>query len=219
MRVENSTPPGRVWDLPTRIFHWTLAALVVFSVTSVKFGGLWLEWHMRSGYAILTLLAFRVLWGFAGSRTARFGDFVRGPRAVLAALRGRSDQHDGHSAAGGWSVLAMLAVLLAQAATGLFANDGSFMEGPLARFVSGASSDFASTIHRYGEWALYTMVGLHLAAIAYYGAVRRKPLVRAMVTGDRSGIRAPTEDDTLTRLRALLLAALASGLVGYVVTL
>jgi cytochrome b len=217
--VEASARQGRVWDLPTRIFHWTLATLVVCSVVSAKLGGLWLEWHMRSGYAILSLLAFRLLWGFAGSRTARFAGFVRGPRAVMNALRGGGDLHDGHSAAGGWSVLAMLAVLLAQATTGLFANDGSFMEGPLARLVAGASSDLASTVHRYGEWALYALVGLHLAAIAYYGSVQRKPLVRAMVTGDRPGVRAPTEDDALTRLRALLLAALASGLVGYVVTL
>jgi cytochrome b len=223
VQVDSSSAPeraGRVWDLPTRLFHWTLALLVAFSLVSIQLGGFWKDWHMRSGYAILALVVFRLLWGFAGSRTARFASFVRGPRAVLAYLRGRaSHAGDGHNPAGGWSVLALLAVLGVQAVTGLFSNDGSFSEGPLARLVSGETSDLFATVHRYGEWAIYAVVGLHLAAIAWYAAVRREPLVRAMVTGRRPGNVVATEDDAMTRLRALLLAALAAALVGWVVTL
>jgi cytochrome b len=210
---------GRLWDLPTRLFHWALVVLVSFSLVSIQLGGFWKDWHMRSGYAILALVVFRLLWGFAGSRTARFATFVRGPRAVLAYFGGRQDHPAGHNPAGGWSVLALLAVLGVQAATGLFSNDGSFSEGPLARLIAGETSDLFATVHRYGEWAIYGVIGLHLAAIAWYGAIRREPLVRAMVTGDRADIDTPTEDDMLTRLRALLLAALAAALVGWVVTL
>jgi cytochrome b len=211
---------ARVWDLPLRLFHWTLAALVTFSLVSIQLGGFWKDWHMRSGYAILALLTFRTLWGFAGSRTARFASFVRRPRAVAAYVRGglRSPP-DGHNPLAGWSVLAMLGVLLLQAASGLFSNDGSYTEGPLAHLVSNALSDRLSTLHHYGEWAIYALIGLHLAAIGYYSVVRREPLVRAMVTGDRPGGVAPVRDDVPLRLRALLLALLAALLVGWIVLL
>jgi len=210
----------RVWDLPTRLFHWALALLVCFSVVTVKLGGLWLEWHMRSGYVILALVLFRVLWGFAGSRYALFSNFVRAPGGVLEYLRSGPAPAAGHNPLGALSVLALLAVLLTQASTGLFANDGSFTEGPLARLVSSVTGERLSTIHRYGEWALYAMVGLHFGAIAYYSTVRKVRLVGPMITGDHPGVDAPPADDGIAmRLRALLLAALASGLVGYVVTL
>jgi cytochrome b len=211
---------GNVWDLPLRIFHWVLAALVAFSLVSIQLGGFWKEWHMRSGYAILTLLVFRLLWGFAGSRTARFASFVRGPRTVAAYLRsGLGAPPTGHNPLGGWSVLAMLGVLLLQASSGLFANDASYTEGPLAHLVSTTTSDRLSTLHRYGEWVIITLVGLHLAAIGYYSAVRREPLVRAMLTGERPGSFAPVCDDLWLRLRALLLALLAALLVGWIVFL
>jgi cytochrome b len=211
---------SRIWDLPTRLFHWTLATLVVCSVVTAKVGGLWLDWHMRSGYAILALVVFRILWGFAGSHYARFSTFVRAPHVVLHYLQGRHEHVAGHSPLGALSVLALLAVLLVQASTGLFANDGSFTEGPLARLVSGATSDRLSTVHRYGEWALYALVGLHLAAIAYYSVVRRHRLVGPMVTGLRPGsVTISAEDGLQLRLRALLLAALSAGLVGTLVTL
>ena len=211
----------RVWDLPTRLFHWSLAALVTFSIVTAKLGGLWLDWHMRSGYAILALLVFRLLWGVAGSRNARLVHFVRGPRIVLAYLQGRHP-HDGagHNPLGALSVVAILAVLLAQAATGLFANDGSFTEGPLARLVTSASSDLLSTLHRWGELALYAMIGLHVAAVLYYLFVRRENLIGPMITGDRLGIDAkPAFDGPALWLRAAVLLAAAAGLTGYVVLL
>ena len=82
----------RVWDLPTRLFHWSLAGLMVVSVATAKIGGAATEWHFRSGYAVLALLVFRLLWGVAGDRYARFAAFVRGPRKVLAYLRGAVDR-------------------------------------------------------------------------------------------------------------------------------
>ena len=210
----------RVWDLPTRLFHWALVVLVSFSVVTVKLGGLWMDWHMRSGYAILALVLFRFVWGFAGNRYARFSTFVRPPAVIVGYLRGQVDHGAGHSPLGALSVLAMLVVLLTQASTGLFANDGSFTEGPLARLVSSALGERLSTVHRWGEWAIYGLVGLHLAAVAYYSAFRSLGLVRPMITGVRPGSGAPAgEDDVALRVRALALAALAAGAVAGIVNL
>jgi cytochrome b len=211
----------RVWDLPTRLFHWSLVALVTFSIVTAKLGGLWLDWHMRSGYAILALLVFRLLWGVAGSRHARLVHFVRGPRIVLAYLRGRHP-HDGagHNPLGAVSVVAILGVLLAQAATGLFTNDGSFTEGPLAKLVGAATGERLSTVHRWGELAVYALIGVHLAAVLFYLAVKRDNLVGPMITGDRRGIDAhPARDDAALWLRAAVMLTLAAGLTSYVVLL
>jgi cytochrome b len=214
------TPPVRIWDLPTRLFHWSLVLLVVFSVTTAKIGGNWINWHLRSGYAVLTLIVFRLLWGFAGSRYALFAQFVRGPRATLAYLRGVGPVSAGHNPLGAWSVLAMLTALLVQAVTGLFANDEIATEGPLSKLVSGATASWMTRIHSFNEKLIYALVALHVAAIAYYFFVKRENLVGPMLTGDKRAIDAePAQDDARVRARAALLALLAASLVGYVVTL
>jgi cytochrome b len=210
----------RIWDLPTRLFHWALAVLVAFSIVTVKLGGFWMDWHMRSGYAILALVLFRLLWGCAGNRYARFAHFVRPPAVILGYLRGRVAHGAGHSPLGALSVLAMLGALLLQASTGLFANDGNFTEGPLARLVSSALGERLSTVHRWGEWTLYALLGLHLAAVAYYSAFRDSGLVRPMITGKRPGTDVPAgEDGASLRLRGLVLAAIAAGAVAWIVNL
>jgi cytochrome b len=213
-------PPVRIWDLPTRLFHWSLVLLVVFSVMTAKIGGNWMDWHLRSGYAVLTLILFRLLWGFAGSRYALFAQFVRGPRAVLAYLRSAGAAYAGHNPLGAWSVLTMLASLLVQAVTGLFANDEIATEGPLSKLVSGATVSWMTRIHSFNEKVIYALVALHVAAIAYYFFAKRENLVGPMLTGNKRGIAAePAQDDAFVRARAALLALLAAGLVGYVVTL
>jgi len=214
-----SPAPTRVWDLPTRLFHWTLTALIVFSFTTAKIGGLWMDWHMRSGYAVLTLVLFRLLWGFAGSHYARFATFVRGPRKVLAYLTGRLDDTAGHNPLGALSVLALLAALLLQAGSGLFANDEIFTEGPLAKLVSGSTSSLLTSIHHRGEFVLYALVGLHLAAVVFYAVFKRQNLVSAMVRGDRVVDAQPARDDLALRVRALVLFGLCAGLTWYLVTL
>lgn len=222
MRDNRTASEGetRVWDLPTRLFHWTLVVLIVGSIVTVKVGGLWMDWHMRSGYAILALVLFRFVWGFLGNRYARFSTFVRPPAVIVGYLRGQVAHGAGHSPLGALSVLAMLGVLLTQASTGLFANDGSFTEGPLARLVSSTLGERLSTVHRWGEWAIYGLVGLHLAAVAYYSVFRSLGLVRPMITGVRPGADAPAgEDDGALRLRAMALAALAAGAVAGIVSL
>jgi cytochrome b len=216
--------PVRIWDLPTRLFHWSLALLAVFSVTTAKIGGNWMDWHLRSGYAVLTLIVFRLLWGFAGSRYALFAGFVRGPRAVLDYLRRASaahhERHAGHSPLGAWSVVALLAALLAQAGTGLFATDEIATEGPLSKLVSGATAASMTRIHLIIEKVIYALVALHVLAIGFYYFVRRDDLVGPMITGVKRDLAAePAQDDWTVRLRAAILALLAAGVVGYVVNL
>ena len=186
----SSAPPRiRVWDLPTRIFHWTLAALVVFSFTTGKIGGSWLDWHMKSGYAILALLIFRLAWGVAGSATSRFSSFVRGPAAFIAYARDVAARRHratiGHNPMGGWMVLFMLAILLAQAASGLFADDEIATQGPLAVKVSNTVVERMSTFHYYNGWAVAAVVGLHVLAISFYGWVLKDNRVGPMWSGWR----------------------------------
>ena len=212
-----------VWDLPVRLFHWALAALVVFSYTTGKVGGGWMEWHLRSGYAILALIAFRIAWGFAGSDTARFSAFVRAPRAAVEYLRARlGGRHPtvlGHNPLGGWAVVAMLAVLLLQAVTGLFADDEIATQGPLAAKVSNALVSRMSWIHSWNEWAIVALVALHVAAIAFYRFAWGVRLVPPMIHG-----RMEVEDTIgAPRVRhpalALVLFALACAAVYYLVVI
>ncbi|HUL95130.1 MAG TPA: cytochrome b/b6 domain-containing protein [Usitatibacter sp.] len=180
-------PTGRGWDLPTRLFHWALALLVVFSFATGEVGGSWLPWHMRSGYAILTLLLFRLAWGFAGSREARFTSFVRGPRAALdharALARGNRTLAPGHNPLGGWMVVVLLALAAFQAGTGLFSNDESSHEGPLAAKVSGAVVDRMSALHSWNAWLIAAAVGVHVAAVSVYQWRWRMDVIGPMVSG------------------------------------
>lgn len=179
-----------------------------------------IEWHFRIGYAVMALLLFRILWGFAGPRYARFASFTPSPSAVLAHLRKPHAPQAGHSPVGALSVYAMLLALLAQALLGLFANDGSFSEGPWARFVAGATSDLLTRLHKWNQWLIAGLVGLHLAAIVYYLLRKHDNLVPPMVHGRRRGVIAePTHDDARTRLGALVFLALSAGLVAYLVKL
>lgn len=184
----------RVWDLPTRLFHWLLLALVVFSVVTGQFdsvlGAATLEWHKRSGLAILGLLLFRLAWGFAGGTHARFASFLRGPAAVAAYARafarGEAPESAGHNPLGGWSVVAMLAALAVQAGTGLFLVQEDYgFEGPLARHVSGATASRLNAIHEANFWVIAALVALHVAAVLYYTIAKRQDLVGAMLSGHK----------------------------------
>ena len=209
----------RIWDLPTRLFHWSLAVLVVFSIVTAHVGGAWIDWHFRSGYAVLALIAFRIAWGFVGGRHARFASFLRGPSAIAAALRGEPAPHAGHNPLGGLSVIAMLALVGAQAVGGLFANDDIASEGPLVRLVSKATSDSITTLHRINEKLIIALVVLHVAAIFFYLWRKRTNLVRPMITGDKSDVdpAQATPDDAALRVRAALLLALSAAAVWWLV--
>ena len=179
------------WDLPVRIFHWLLVLLVIWQIVTVSIGGNAMQLHARGGYAILALVLFRVLWGFLGGAHARFRDFVRGPAAVMRYARslwaGPHEPPPGHNPLGGWSVLAMLASLLVQATSGLFANDDVMMEGPLAKHVSNRASDIATAIHDVNAAVLLTLIALHIAAVLFYLFAKKENLIAPMISGRKLG--------------------------------
>jgi cytochrome b len=216
--------PVRVWDLPTRIFHWALVAAVVALAATAYLPGFWIVWHSRLGYAVLALLLFRLVWGFAGGRWSRFANFVYAPRSVLNYFRGKAhpDHLVGHNPLGAASVFAMLAVLLAQAASGLFTDDEISFTGPLNRFVSSANGLAATWYHKQvGQWLLVALIALHIAAILYYLLRKKENLVKPMIVGDKLLERAvaPSRDDARSRLAALLLFGICAGLVYLLVNL
>ncbi len=224
--MNDELTPVRVWDLPTRVFHWLLALCVVTSVVSAKIGGNALVWHFRSGYVVFTLLAFRALWGLAGGHWSRFGNFAYAPATLLRYLCGRShanEHHEvGHNPLGALSVFGFLALLAAQVGTGLFADDEIASSGPLIKFVSGATSLTLTRWHKgFGQWLIFALVMLHVGAILYYELKKRRGLVRAMLTGDKH-LTAPAPasvDNARSRGVALLLLAACAGGVAWIVGL
>lgn len=213
----------RIWDLPTRLFHWTLAAATIALVVTAKLGGNAMLWHERLGYALLALLVFRLLWGVLGGRWSRFASFVPTPGRLRRYLGGQGQERDaaGHSPLGALSVLALLLVLALQVASGLASDDEIAFTGPLVRFLSGEWVGRATWYHAdVGQYVLYALVGLHVLAVAFYALVRRRAIVRAMLTGDKqlpaSASVPPSRDDMATRLLALVLLALAAALAWWV---
>jgi cytochrome b len=220
-----ATASVRVWDLPTRLFHWALALAVVGSVASAKIGGAAMVWHFRLGYLVFGLLVFRLLWGFIGGRWSRFASFLYSPGVTLRYLRGRATPQDrldvGHSPLGALSVFAVLAVLAVQVATGLVGDDEIASVGPLNRYVANATGLAATAWHKtWGQWAILGLVALHVAAVALY-AWRGRNLVAPMLHGDKTlPAGTPASDDALAmRLRALVLALASAVAVWAVVRL
>ncbi|MCB1979456.1 MAG: cytochrome b/b6 domain-containing protein [Burkholderiaceae bacterium] len=206
----------RIWDLPTRIFHWLLAALVVGSVVTANIGGNAMAWHMRIGMVILSLLLFRAVWGLVGGHWSRFSSFVASPATVWQYARGRVAEPAGHSPMGALSVLALLIALALQAGAGLFSDDEIAFSGPFTALISSQRVSQATWYHtEVGPWIVIALVLLHLVAIGYYTLVRRKTLLRPMVLGDKlldASVPA-SRDDARSRLLALALWAACGGVV------
>lgn len=206
----------RIWDLPTRLFHWLLALCVIGLVTSAQLG--YMEWHFRLGYAVLTLLLFRLFWGLFGGRWSRFVAFIYSPLSLWRYLRGQGDPSHavGHTPTGALSVFALLFFLLAQVGTGLFSDDEISASGPLTRLASGDLVSLASWYHReVGKRVLIVLVILHILAILYYLWRKRQNLVRPMLTGDKVLAQpAPaSRDDARSRLLAAALLLLSAAAV------
>jgi cytochrome b len=216
----------RVWDLPTRLFHWVLVACVVGSFISAKIGGNAMAWHLRFGYAVLSLLAFRLLWGFVGGRWSRFASFLYSPATLLRYLRRqvRSGEHleVGHTPLGSASVFALLLFLAAQVSSGLFADDEIATTGPLNRFVSNATASWLTGYHhKVGQRVLVALVLLHVAAIVTYRLRRRLDLVGPMISGDKLlPADVPASDDSASmRALAVVLMTACVAIVAWLVTI
>jgi cytochrome b len=216
----------RVWDLPTRLFHWLLAAAVISQVITGTIGGAAMTWHFRGGYCVFTLIVFRIVWGLVGGHWSRFANFLYGPSSVLRYVRGQPLSgdlfHVGHNPLGSASVFAMLAMLAIQVATGLVADDEITNVGPLNRYVSTAFGLSMTAWHKGPGIALIlALVILHVAAIVFYTWRKGHDLVRPMVGGDKLLVGAvpASADDRLTRVRALAIALACAALVAAVVKL
>ena len=209
----------RIWDLPTRLFHWALAVCVVSLVVTAKMNAM--DWHFRLGYCVLALLVFRIVWGLVGGYWSRFKSFLFTPGQFARHLSGKEEHSAGHSPLGALSVFALLLALVVQVATGLTSDDEISVSGPLTRFVSGDLVSTATWWHaKIGQYLLYVLVGLHVLAIVVY-ALRGKKLVGSMVTGDKQlpATTRPSRDSAATRITALILLGASGGLAWWVSTL
>lgn len=199
-----------VWDLPTRLFHWSLVILVVAAFVTAKIGGNAMVWHGRLGLAIIGLLVFRIIWGFLGSTYARFFQFVRGPGAIFSYLGGQW-QGLGHNPLGALSVLALLGILTIQAATGLFANDDIAFEGYLVPLIGSEASSEITGIHHLIEKILMALVALHVGTIVFYARVKKHNLVKPMLSGWAEG--SPEQSARGGGIVALIVAVLIAATV------
>lgn len=198
--VSNKTksPPAKqnkVWDAPTRIFHWSIVCLIAVSWFSADQGHM--QTHLWSGLAVFALLVFRILWGFVGSTTAQFANFIRMPGEVLgylaALFRRETPLYAGHNPAGGLMVVVMLTALLFQVITGLFANDGGQFHGPFGLQISAELSDTISRLHGLFFNGLIFLIWMHLVAIFFYFFVKNENLIIAMLTGKKRSEDLPAD--------------------------
>ncbi len=199
----------RLWDLPTRIFHWALVLCIVAAFVSGQLGGNLIDVHGKIGIAILGLIAFRLVWGLLGSTYARFAQFFPTPGKIKAYLRG--EWHgEGHNPLGALSVFGLLGVVGLQAGTGLFSNDDIAFVGPLFDLVSKDLSNVLTGIHHLVSKVLIALVVLHLAAIGFYGRVKKQKLILPMITGWKEGKGESARGGGLAALVVALLIAAAA---------
>lgn len=208
----------RVWDLPTRVFHWSLVLCFVGLVATGEVGGLAMPWHFRLGYSVLSLLLFRLVWGFVGGRWSRFSSFVVGPSAILRYAQGQGTprQSVGHNPLGSLSVVALLVFALLQVTAGLFSDDEIATSGPLAKLASSSWVTYATYYHtKIGKIILIVLVQLHIAAMVFYRLARKEDLVTPMLKGDKDLADSfeSARDDARSRGLALLVLALCVSLV------
>lgn len=211
----------RVWDLPVRLVHWSIVVLLAALLVTGLVGDEWLIWHMRFGQAMLALVVFRVLWGFVGSRNARFSAFLRGPGEIVRYVRsftGRHERHATHNPLGGWMVVLLLVALLVQAAAGLFTNDDVLYGGPLSERVTKDTSDAISVFHRRFWWVVATLSAVHIVAVLAYLGLWKDNLIVPMLTGYKAlpeGAGTP-EDAAASTVKATALLVACGLAVWYV---
>ena len=220
----------RVWDLPIRLFHWLLVVCITGSFVTINLGDEFIQWHAYFGYSILTLLIFRIIWGFVGSTHARFTSFLPTKKAIVDYLSGRSPRVLGHNPIGAISVFALIFVLCVQVFTGLFVDDEVSFQGPLAKYVSDSISSFLSEIHEGNQVVILTLIVIHVAAIIFYKKFKGEDLIKPMIGGDKeidpseeakylpADLGRASKDGVLQRSFALVLLSVIAVVVGYLIT-
>lgn len=205
----------RVWDWPVRLCHWSIVLLVSAQWITIEFMDDAIEWHAWFGYVLLGIIVFRIIWGFIGTRYAKFGEFIASPKTCYQYLRdsaqGSAKVYTGHNPLGGWMALLLLLLILAQAITGLFMTDDIFFSAPYYDAIDSDLQSLMSTIHHQAFTALQIAILLHVLAALVYVVFKKQPLIRALLTGKK-----PTDDpenDGKYWVKALLLALVVAGLV------
>jgi len=187
-----------IWDIPTRLFHWLLVISIVAQYATAKWLDNAVQWHFYIGYFALFLVTFRILWGFVGTRYARFSQFVTGPKSVLVYLKSLFNKHappsEGHNPLGGWFVVVMLILVSVQAVSGLFMTDDIFLDGPYRHLATEAFTDIMSSIHHIAFDILLYVICLHISAIVFYALYKKQRLVPAMVHGRKDVVEVTSEN-------------------------
>jgi len=209
----------KVWDLPIRLFHWGLVAAIATSWASMKLENM--EVHVISGACVLGLLIFRVLWGIWGASTAQFHRFIPSPLTLIAYLKNTAAEDlgkIGHSPLAALSVIAMLVAIAFQTLTGLVSDDDVYTTGPLIEYVESEFSEWATGMHSTNSDILLGLMGLHIAAILFYKFVKKRRLIKPMITGtsdehvSEEGVSNPLVERSVV---VFLLTAAISGAISY----
>jgi len=220
----------RVWDLPIRLCHWLLVVFITASFVTINLGDEFTQWHAYFGYSILTLLVFRVIWGFVGSTHARFASFFPSKKAIFDYLSGSSPRVLGHNPIGAISIVVLLLVLSIQVVTGLFIDDEVSFQGPLAKYVSSSVSSLLSGIHEGNQVVILMLIAIHIAAIIFYKKFKREDLIKPMISGDKeidpseeakyllADLGRASKDGGLQRTFALMLLSLIAITVGFLIS-
>lgn len=213
-----TTHTVRIWDLPTRLFHWALLVCVVGLLITGNVGGTWMNWHFRFGYCVMTLLLFRIVWGLVGGKWSRFASFIYSPKSLLDYLSGKAkpEHAAGHSPLGALSVFGLLAFLALQVGTGLISDDEITNAGPLTRFVKNATVSLATWWHKeVGNKVIVAMVVLHIVAILIYLFKKKQNLILPMIQGDKQMVQAveSSKDTTGSRVAALIVLMVCGAFV------
>lgn len=212
-----------IWDIFIRVYHWLLVASIGFAWWTIEQGGDWMEWHMVSGILVLSLVLFRVIWGFVGGGYARFKQFLCSPLATLRythdLMRNKEAHYVGHNPMGGWAVIALLLFCAIQALTGLFTTDDIWFEGPLFHLIDSSLASDITRFHKLFFNILLGMIVLHIAAILFHQIVRKEKLIQAMFSGKKSAADAV---DIITSKpfsfkRTLLVAIITAAIVAAVI--
>lgn len=218
--MSNTKHTVKVWDISVRLFHWALVLCIGFLWYSGETGGNIMQWHMYIGYAVLALVIYRLLWGFAGGRYARFKDFIYSPKNTLLylkeSLQRREPHYLSHNPLGGWMVVTLLLLVGIQAVSGLFTTDDIFTEGPLFTVVDEKIGYFLTSTHKFTFNLLLACIALHVLAVLYHQIFKREPLVKSMLTGKKTSAQ-PTANTRPNYLAMLISAFIAGGLVALAV--
>ena len=216
----------KVWDGATRLFHWCLAALVVFQYVIGDVDGFLFVVHIYVGYTILAFILYRITWGFVGSPRSRFSDFVAAPSVAIAharaLIKGRPPRHVGHNPLGGYMIVALIGAILATCCFGLIAHDDD-MGGPLGAWLVGPGENIFREYHEFFATLVIVLAGLHVLGVVADRLLRpQDKIVQAMVTGDKpvSPEEAAAEPALAPSRRAILVAVpfVAAWLVAYAAT-